>query len=104
MKEDSDPVAANPQTRSIVNMEGNTLIHRPWIINSGATEHITCDKNLLKEMLVSTQQIVHIPNGTSVPVRGSGKLELFNGINLNNVLYIPDFNCNLLSEDPNWNG
>lgn len=81
----------------MVNMAGKTFFEKPWVIDSGANEHITCDKRLLKERSTSFQQPVLIPNGMSVPVEGSGKAQLPNGMNMNNALYIPKFKCNLIS-------
>lgn len=66
-------------------------------IDSGATEHITCDSRLLKEVSIPHQQSVHIPNGTDVPVKGLGKTDLPNGMHLDTFLHIPDFKCNLVS-------
>lgn len=40
---------------------------------------------------------VKIPNGMNVPVKGSGNAVLNNGMKLNNILHIPDFQCNLPS-------
>ncbi|KAJ1437402.1 Zinc finger, CCHC-type superfamily [Sesbania bispinosa] len=70
---------------------------RPWVIDSGATEHITYDENLLKEIHSSSQRPVQILDGTNVPVKGSGKAKLPNGMEIDNVLHIPEFQCNLLS-------
>ncbi|CAH9112219.1 unnamed protein product [Cuscuta epithymum] len=76
-----------------------TLPHaRPWIIDSGATEHITCsDINLFDIMNHIPQPPVRIPNGESIPVHAVGSLYLPNGLHLKRVLYIPQFQCNLIS-------
>ncbi|CAH9085646.1 unnamed protein product [Cuscuta epithymum] len=76
-----------------------TLPHaRPWIIDSGASEHITCsDVNLFDIVTHTTEPSVKIPNGESVPVHSIGSLYLPNGLCLKRVLYIPKFQCNLLS-------
>lgn len=72
-------------------------MNSPEVIDSGANKHITCDKRLLKEICTSFHQPIFIPNGMNVPVEGSRKAQLPNGMNLNNALYIPNFKCNLIS-------
>ncbi|CAH9128545.1 unnamed protein product [Cuscuta epithymum] len=70
----------------------------PWIIDSGATERITCsDINLFNIVSHVAESSVKIPNGESIPVHAVGSLYLPNGIRLERVLYIPKFQCNLLS-------
>ncbi|CAH9144815.1 unnamed protein product [Cuscuta epithymum] len=69
-----------------------------WIIDSGATEHITCDDiNLFNIISPATEPSVKIPNGESIPFHAVGSLYLPNGFHLERVLYIPKFQCNLLS-------
>ncbi|CAH9090143.1 unnamed protein product [Cuscuta epithymum] len=69
-----------------------------WIIDSGATEHITCsDINLFNIVSLVPESSVKIPNGESVLVHAVGSLYLLNGLRLERVLYIPKFQCNLLS-------
>lgn len=99
---DVEPAIAAQSTKPSVNMAGKTLaginsFNSPWIIDTGATEHITCDQNELQERFLSNEQSVKFPNGTSVPVKGIGTVNLPNGLKINEVLYVPDFHCNLLS-------
>ncbi|CAH9074692.1 unnamed protein product, partial [Cuscuta europaea] len=71
---------------------------RPWIIDSGASEHITCENtNLVNVSSSISEQEVRIPNGDLIPVHAVGSLYLPNGLYLRRVLYIPKFQCNLLS-------
>lgn len=53
-------------------------------------------KGFLEEITKSQAQSVHIPNGTYVPVKGLGNSRLPNGLELDNVLHIPDFKCHLI--------
>ncbi len=86
------------QAPPTVNMAGKINFTKPWIIDSGATEHITCNGELLDEIRQEVeQQPVKIPNGESVTVKGVGRLCLPNGMRVDNVLNIPSFKCNLLS-------
>lgn len=97
LKGDAEITATTQQTKPIVNMAGNSILGKPWVIDSGATDHITCNETLLRDVSISRQQPVHIPNGASIPVKGSGKVTLPNGMKINSVLHIPDFQCNLIS-------
>ncbi|KAL0303370.1 UNVERIFIED_CONTAM: hypothetical protein Sradi_6205100 [Sesamum radiatum] len=68
------------QTPPIANMVGKINFGKPWIIDSGATEHITCNGELLEEKQGDIHwQPVKIPNGASIPVRDAGKISLLNG-------------------------
>ncbi|MFS7905051.1 putative RNA-directed DNA polymerase [Helianthus anomalus] len=69
-----------------------------WIVDSGCTEHITYLLNLFHGNLKTTHELpVRIPNGDFIPVKGKGSSTLPNGTEIRDVLYIPDFTCNLLS-------
>ncbi|CAH9138265.1 unnamed protein product [Cuscuta epithymum] len=79
-------------------MTGTPPDTRTWIIDSGASEHITCDiTNLFNVSTHSSEPAVRIPNGELVPVSAVGSLYLSNGFHLRRVLFIPQFQCNLLS-------
>jgi len=77
-----------------------------WIMDSGASNHMTGDKSLFTT-LESTNQIdpIQIANGKTVQVKGEGTVTLqvrdIDGddltITMENVLYIPDLKPNLLS-------
>lgn len=81
-----------------INMAGKIDYIKHWVIDSGATEHITCDGNTLESSinpLVETP--VKIPNGDVMPVKNIGNASLPNGLKIERVLHVPDFQCNLLS-------
>ena len=82
-----------------VNMAaGKSHKNKPWIIDTGATEHMTHDQSLLQNSLSHGHELpVTIPNGDSIPVKGKGDCVLPHGIKISGVLYISDFMCNLLS-------
>jgi len=76
----------------------NMLHHKDrWIINFGATDHVT----MSLDNFVSCNRIndtkVNLPNGTFVIATYKGHVRLSNGIILHNDLYIPEFNYNLIS-------
>lgn len=76
-----------------------------WIIDSGATSHVTSDKSCFTTFEHTTSTSLNVANGEKVNIRGKGtcKLEFVNsdGIEsstiVTNVLYAPEINGNLLS-------
>lgn len=69
-----------------------------WIMDSGATDHMTATLCLLsnvKEM--SSHQTIKLPTGDTSMISHIGDVLLSNGLKLNEVLYVPKFNHNLLS-------
>ncbi|KAJ0947137.1 hypothetical protein HanRHA438_Chr01g0011821 [Helianthus annuus] len=84
-------------TKSFANMASKTDEVGEWIIDSGCTEYITHLQNtLINEKAAPFEGSVLIPNGESIPVKGKGEYVLPGGAKVKNVLYIPDFKCNLL--------
>ncbi|CAM8966406.1 unnamed protein product [Rhodiola kirilowii] len=69
-----------------------------WIIDSGATDHITPYAHLLKNVkeLDSPYEVV-IPNGDTVAVTHVGRCDINDKISLHNVLLVPNIRFNLLS-------
>ncbi|XP_019258315.1 PREDICTED: uncharacterized protein LOC109236575 [Nicotiana attenuata] len=69
-----------------------------WIIDSGATDHMTFIKSLLFDIItLPIPYLVSLPNGYIVKVTNVGSLALFPDLILHNVLYIPSFKHNLIS-------
>ncbi|CAL1399691.1 unnamed protein product [Linum trigynum] len=94
---DGEPTSSQPKA----NMSGisrDTIPSDTWVIDSGCNKHIAKDASLFDGELKSNSSLqVRIPNGTGIPVRGTGKSILGNGLVLRNVLHVPDFQCDLLS-------
>ncbi|KAI5323982.1 hypothetical protein L3X38_033055 [Prunus dulcis] len=67
-----------------------------WIIDSGATDHMTFDLGQLISRKSSTPSVVSNANGTPSLVVGEGSLSLFTSLHLDSVLLIPSLNNNLL--------
>ncbi|KAL2249557.1 UNVERIFIED_CONTAM: Retrovirus-related Pol polyprotein from transposon RE2 [Sesamum indicum] len=77
---------------------GNTIFHEPWIIDSGASNHMCGDLQILKDLKrLKTSIFVKLPDGTRKEVTYKGMVQLTLEIVLHEVLYIPDFRHNLLS-------
>jgi hypothetical protein len=68
-----------------------------WIVDSGATDHMTCDPNQLQNLTkLKEPQYVTVANGNKTKILGTGTTNFLNK-NVKDVLYLPDFNSNLLS-------
>lgn len=67
---------------------------REWIVDSGATHHITYSSDLLNKSnhtaKTSTNK-VHLPTEEHADVTHVGTAKLFKGETICNVLYVPDF-------------
>ena len=69
-------------------------MHKPLIIDSGASHHMISDNNLIKDIEPAHGHVM-IANGDRIPIRGIGKLKLFNKDS--KAFFIPEFTYNLLS-------
>nr|XP_017221723.1 PREDICTED: uncharacterized protein LOC108198480 [Daucus carota subsp. sativus] len=67
-----------------------------WVLDSGATDHITCHNTLLINPIVCDINIC-LPNGHIAHVKTKGQIQLTSELILHDVLYIPDFHFNLVS-------
>ena len=83
-----------------------TMKENAWVIDSGASSHMTWDKQLLEDYhVLSKEQTVKLGDGRSVKAIGTGTIRLRliqpNGRVTTNVLsgvlYVPDLSCNLMS-------
>ncbi|KAK2991895.1 hypothetical protein RJ640_011584 [Escallonia rubra] len=78
------------------NFAGKEMIH--WIIDTGSTNHITCDPDsLLGAAPNSHIPPVQIPNGDSIHVQALGRINLSKELILEQVLGVKGFCFNLLS-------
>ena len=73
------------------------VIYSAWIIDSGATNHMTFDSRQVSSLRPSSQKIVSTANGNTTPVIGEGSLTLTDTLNLDSVLVVPSLDYNLLS-------
>lgn len=73
-----------------------TDLTHTWIIDSGATDHITPYLHLLTAH-VSSSAMLQLPNGQTAKVTHTGTITLSPQLTLSNVLCVPDFSYNLLS-------
>ncbi|XP_056698324.1 uncharacterized protein [Spinacia oleracea] len=69
-----------------------------WLIDSGASDHMTGNKSVLTNMRTLDKQIrVGLPDGNVKTVKEIGDVKLNDNVTLFDVLYVSDFKHNLLS-------
>lgn len=69
-----------------------------WILDSGASNHMTFNKSLLTKIITLPYPLlVILPNGYKVRVTQIGSVTLIPDIILEKVLFIPSFKYNLIS-------
>ncbi|GKC95368.1 hypothetical protein Tco_1160810 [Tanacetum coccineum] len=81
------------QSGSIVKMNGKYF----WIIDSGASHHMTGILEDLSNLKEIVQWPVELPDGNIAMAKKEGDVCFDNGFVLRNVLYVPGLTCNLLS-------
>jgi len=76
----------------------NSISKDAWIIDSGASDDIVCNKGFFSNIEKLYFPIsVQLPNGNTTHVEMTGTVNLSSLITLQNVLYVPDFHFNLIS-------
>jgi len=74
------------------------LFFNIWIIDSGASDHITPHLNLLSSVQkLSNPGFITMPNGKQSSIEHVGTVQLSPTLVLTNVLHVLDFEFNLLS-------
>ncbi|XP_057249216.1 uncharacterized protein LOC130590683 [Beta vulgaris subsp. vulgaris] len=71
---------------------------KDWILDSGATHHMTGNFELLENPIKATHQpSISLPNGETSLVSHSGETQVAGNMKLHKVMYIPSFRHNLVS-------
>ena len=70
-----------------------------WVIDSGASLHMTCDKSVLTDVRESKIKSIAVANKPKLIVKGEGAVQLpcKGKFMLTKVLYVPNLTANLLS-------
>lgn len=69
-----------------------------WMLDSGASEHMTSDLSLLFNVKTLPKPLfVKLPNSLKVLVKQAGCVTIIPGFTLQHVLFVPSFKFNLLS-------
>ncbi|XP_070031786.1 uncharacterized protein [Nicotiana tomentosiformis] len=75
-------------------------VNHNWIVDTGASNHMTTNLQMLnsyQQIPTSQRSKVHLPTRTTVLVSHKGNSTVLKDKDISNVLYIPDFQYNLLS-------
>ncbi|KAL5836732.1 hypothetical protein ACOSQ3_013901 [Xanthoceras sorbifolium] len=73
------------------------IMNSTWIIDSGATDHMTFDSKQVSSFKFSSQKVVSTANGNTTPVIGEGPLTLTEDLYLDYVLVVTSLDYNILS-------
>jgi transposase InsO family protein len=84
----------NQKTSEVEKMTGK---HMTWIIDTGATNHMTGNLSNLYDLRNILQCPVGLPNGSNAVATKEGSVTLDGNFVLKNVLYVPGLTCNLIS-------
>ena len=94
--------AKSSSTASVV-QSGNVsacLLHSlgPWILDSGASDHLSGNKNLFSSLTITSPlPVITLANGTQTMAKGIGSANPLPSLSLSSVLYVPDSPFNLIS-------
>jgi hypothetical protein len=69
----------------------------PWILDTGASYHMTGDKRLFQNLSNIFPSPVVLPDGTHTNAVQEGTIVLGENMTINRVLYVPRLTCNLIS-------
>jgi len=83
-------------TSGCANSNNNQQGNLSWILDIGATDHVTFQKNLFVTYYKIKPVHVKFPNESFVTAEYSGTIQLSKDFIISNVLYIPNFSFNLI--------
>ncbi|KAJ1703741.1 hypothetical protein LUZ63_003520 [Rhynchospora breviuscula] len=73
------------------------ILELDWILDSGASHHMTGDFACLHNICNINPTTVGLPNGEQTVAKHEGDVVLSEGFVLERVLYVPSLECNLIS-------
>ena len=88
---------AQPGDVSKASVSSTTSKNNTWIIDTGASDHMTKDSNQLQSFFSSPKSVISTTNGSTSPISGEGSVILSNTLTLDTVLVVPSLAYNLLS-------
>jgi hypothetical protein len=83
-------------SNSLFQLAIKNSIKYPWIIDTGATNHIVCSISFLTTITAIVSKQVRLPNGNSASVTHIGTVKISATLTLTNVLCVPSFSFNLI--------
>ncbi|KAK6162879.1 hypothetical protein DH2020_002720 [Rehmannia glutinosa] len=97
-KEPLTPAPAQaPGTCLSITLDSTFFQSRFWIVDSGASRHICCNREAFVSLHPINHSSVTLPNHDSIRASFSGDVLLGGIVLLRDVLYLPQFKFNLLS-------
>ncbi|KAL2936914.1 Retrovirus-related Pol polyprotein from transposon RE1 [Bienertia sinuspersici] len=82
----------------MVSCNSVTAGEKMWIVDSGATHHMTGEIEKVKDVVnVDNKTKINLPIGETLGITGMGTVRLGNGMRLKNVMIIPAFKQSLFS-------
>ena len=98
------PGMTNAQRQQFIDLIGNSSSNCPhgrtpfpWLIDSGASHHVTGSFGLLNNVHDVSDCPIGLPDGKQMISTKQGDVILCSEIVLRNVYYIPQLQCNLIS-------
>jgi hypothetical protein len=73
------------------------LVNQPWIIDTGATDHMVCSLSFFTTITATTSKFVKLPNGQLASVTHIGTVRISASLILTYVLCVPSFSFDLIS-------
>ncbi|CAM8925879.1 unnamed protein product [Rhodiola kirilowii] len=68
-----------------------------WILDSGASFHMTGDKSLLRDITPISPVSIKLPDNNFAAAAEAGTFTITGSVSLQHVLFIPNLGCNLIS-------
>ena len=94
----SSPAVSNSFSVSTACISQSIGSQGPWIINSGASDHISGNSSRFTSLSpLKFPHPITLANGTKVASKGIGQVSLSPSLNLKSVLYVPNCPYNLIS-------
>ena len=63
-----------------------------WIIDSGCSHHMTCDRSKFKNFELYDGNTVNFGNNVPCPIKGKGSIVLIDKITFDNTYYVEGLN------------
>ena len=83
------PQGVSSASGMILSTSTSNLLHDCWLLDSGASIHISCSLHHFRSYQLVYDKTVTLPNNDVIPILAIGSVCLTNTLILHNVAYIP---------------